>query len=165
RKNRQNDVLHEAEVNFLLEQKVSFKKGKLVTDTVFVNIEEKIKQYPSLLAKVCNDDFHLDTSNHYWSKFLEAKEIRNQITHPKNGVISQIKTEHLFDTSVFIYWYNELVFELFAKHCGFENYLLVEQYSYRLLYNVNGLLDGDKKRIQTQRKKHQKLEEEYNKMK
>lgn len=163
RKNKETKVLHEAELHFLMEQKVYLKKGKIETDTSFVSIEEKIKQYPKLLAKACKDDFQLDTSKHYWSKFLEAKKIRNEITHPKNGVISQIKTEHLFDTAEFIYWYNEEVFKLFAKHCEFSNYLLVEQYSYRLLYNINALIDGDKSRIKNQRKKHMKLVDEHKK--
>ncbi len=62
---------------FLADKKISFKKGRVVLATEFYYLEHKIK---FLLSKF-NPKF--DFKNVYWQQFMEVKEFRNKLVHPK----------------------------------------------------------------------------------
>jgi len=159
RKNNRTNVLLNAELEFLMEKKSTYKNGGVKTSPLFVNIEVKAKEYCRLFAKANDDSFSLDISKHYWENFIEAKKIRNSITHPRGEVIDQIETSTLFEIAEFIYWFTDQMFELIVRYTNFKHYRIIENYSYMLLYNINYMNGGDTSRITEQIKRHQEIVE------
>lgn len=133
RKNTMNNVLKESELNHLSEKKVT-KNG---IKTSFVRIEDKIKDYIELLSKANKIDFKFDKSSHHWEGFKFAKKIRDDITHPRNGVRSNVEKEALIKMSKFIYWYTEIAHDIFTRYFAFENYKVIESYTFESLKLIN----------------------------
>lgn len=143
RKNMASNKLSEVELDFLSEQSSTYKKGKIEKKTTFVRLEEKVIEYIALLAKVNDQDYKLDTGIQYWGDFKTAKTLRDQITHPKNGVHTAIDFDVVFSLSKFIYWYTKEVSTLYTDHFDFKEYKWIENYSYGCVSLINKIRGGN----------------------
>lgn len=142
RQNRSSKILSEIEIDFLSEQIRTFKGGKINTKGSYVRLEDKASEYIALLAKVNQVDYKLDTSIHYWSDFKLAKTVRDEITHPKNGVHSNIDFDITFKLSKFIYWFTKEVANIYINHFDFKDYKWIENYSYGCVSLINKIRGG-----------------------
>ena len=161
RNNLSTQKLTSFEQDYLREIDQRYKEGKIKVNNAFVPTEEKAKEFIKLYAKSHNEKYYLNVSAlSYWKEFLNAKEIRNEITHPKSGVTSSINPTHLFEMSRFIYWFTEEVYSLFNKYTSINNYFIIESWSYGALELLYKIQANKEYTITTETSKHNQIKKE-----
>jgi hypothetical protein len=161
RNNRSTQKLTSFEQDYLLEIETRYKDGKTKVKKAFVPTEEKAKEYIKLYAKSHNEEYHLNVSaTSYWKEFLNAKNIRNEITHPKSGVTSSINPTHLFEMSRFIYWFTEEIYSLFDKYAPTNYYPMIESWSYGALELLFKIQKNKDYNITKETSKHNQIKKE-----
>lgn len=150
RLNTDKNLLSEYDIEFLTEVKTLIKDGEIQSKSSFKKITDKVKKYPKLLAKVCEDQFALDYSNDNWQKFLDCKEIRDDITHPKKIQITEIESKVLFEMSEFIFWYSLQVYKLLKDNLETNWTGRLSHFAYALLLRTNIHNGGDVELIKEQ---------------
>lgn len=158
RNNLSTQKLTSFEQDYLLEIETRYKEGKSKVKKAFVPTEEKAKEYIKLYAKSHNEEYNLNVlGTSYWKEFLNAKNIRNEITHPKSGVTSSINPTHLFEMSRFIYWFTEEVYVLFEKYTSTKYYSMHESWSYGALELLFRIQKNSNYNIKKETSKHNQI--------